>query len=87
LPPRTPHLPQRPANSIGLVMERYRDQTEKDGFMWFCEKCGTKLYEEFIELTDIVKQLPVVMDKFYANKELRTCKKCGTVMEPPKKLA
>jgi 3-hydroxyanthranilate 3,4-dioxygenase len=87
LPPRTPHLPQRPENTIGLVIERHRDQTEKDGFMWFCEKCGNKLYEEFIELTDIVKQLPVVMEKFYANKELRTCKKCGTVMEPPKKLS
>jgi 3-hydroxyanthranilate 3,4-dioxygenase len=86
LPPRTPHLPQRPANSIGIVVERYRDPKEKDGFMWFCEKCGNKLYEEFIDLTDIVKQLPVVMDKFYANKELRTCKKCGTQMEPPKKL-
>jgi 3-hydroxyanthranilate 3,4-dioxygenase len=86
LPPRTPHLPQRPANTVGLVIERHRDQKEKDGFLWFCEKCGNKLYEEFIDLTDIVKQLPVVMDKFYANKELRTCKKCGTIMEPPKKL-
>jgi 3-hydroxyanthranilate 3,4-dioxygenase len=86
LPARTPHLPQRPANTIGLVIEKHREQTEKDGFMWFCENCGNKLYEEFIELTDIVKQLPVVMEKFYTNKELRTCKKCGTVMEPPKKL-
>ena len=34
---------------------------------------------------DIVKQLPPVMEKFWGNIELRTCKKCGTVMEPPVK--
>ena len=87
LPGKTPHLPQRPANTIGLVMERHRKEGEKDGCLWFCENCNNKLYEEYFELTDIVKQLPVVMDKFYSSKELRTCKKCGTVMEPPQKLA
>ena len=85
LPPRVPHCPQRPANTIGLVMERYREPHEKDGFIWICEHCGNKLYEEFVEVKDIVKQLPVVMEKFYTSKELRTCKSCGTVMEPPKK--
>jgi len=83
LPPRIPHLPQRGANTIGLVIERYRKPTELDGFMWFCENCGTKLYEEFIPVQDIVKQLSEVMNKFYANQELRCCKKCGTVMESP----
>jgi 3-hydroxyanthranilate 3,4-dioxygenase len=86
LPPKTPHLPQRPPSTIGLVIERYRRQGEKDGCLWFCENCGEKLHEEYFELTDIVKQLPVVMDKFYASKEKRTCKNCGTIMEPPKKL-
>jgi 3-hydroxyanthranilate 3,4-dioxygenase len=83
LPPRTPHSPQRPANTIGLVMELYRNQGEEDGCMWFCEKCGNKLYEEFFLLTDIVTQLPVVMNKFYNNIDLRTCKVCNTVMQPP----
>jgi 3-hydroxyanthranilate 3,4-dioxygenase len=86
LPAKTPHLPQRPANTIGIVIERYRRAGEKDGCLWFCENCNNKLYEEYFELTDIVKQLPEVMNKFYASKELCTCKKCGTVMEPPKKL-
>ena len=85
LPPRTPHSPQRPANTIGLVIERKRDENEIDGFQWYCEKCGNKLYEEFLKLDDIVKQLPPVFERFYSKVENRTCKKCGTVMEPPAK--
>ncbi|HOS47008.1 MAG TPA: 3-hydroxyanthranilate 3,4-dioxygenase [Bacteroidia bacterium] len=84
LPRCTPHSPQRGPNTIGLVIERYRASTEKDACMWFCENCSNKLYEEFFSLEDIVAQLPVVMNKFYANLDLRTCKKCGSVMEPPK---
>lgn len=83
LPPRTPHSPQRGANTIGLVMERYRRNGEKDGFMWFCENCSNKLYEEYFELSDIVKQLPPLMQKFYDSADLRTCKKCGAIMSPP----
>ena len=85
LPPRTPHLPQRPANTIGLVIERYRKPEEKDGFLWFCENCDNKLYEEYVEVKDIVKQLPEVMNRFYSSKELCTCQKCGTVMDVPVK--
>jgi len=86
LPPRTPHSPQRGPNTIGLVMEVQRGKEMKDGFMWFCEKCGNKLYEEYLNVSDMVKDLPIVMNKFYENKDQRTCKKCGTVMEPPPKL-
>ncbi|WP_394353946.1 3-hydroxyanthranilate 3,4-dioxygenase [Adhaeribacter swui] len=85
LPGGTPHSPRRPANTVGLVMERYRREGEQDGFLWFCENCGTKLYEEYLVVTDIVQQLPVVMNNFFANEEHRTCKNCGTVMEPPVK--
>jgi len=85
LPARTPHSPQRPANTVGLVMEVYRKEGQKDGFMWFCENCGSKLHERFEEITDIVSQLPPIMQEFYASEDKRTCKKCGTVMEPPVK--
>jgi len=85
LPPKVPHSPQRPANSIGLVMEMRRNHGETDGFMWFCDSCNHKLYEEFLHLEDIVKQLPPIMNKFYASEENRTCDNCGSVMEPPVK--
>jgi 3-hydroxyanthranilate 3,4-dioxygenase len=84
LPGKTPHSPQRGANTVGLVIEKVRQGKEIDGFLWFCENCGHKLYEEYMELTDIVTQLPPVMERFYQNEDHRTCKECGTVMEPPK---
>jgi 3-hydroxyanthranilate 3,4-dioxygenase len=84
LPPRVPHSPKRPANTVGLVIERYRTEKEFDSCMWFCEQCNNKLHEETFPLKDIVGQLPIIMNSFYANLDLRTCKSCGHVMEPPK---
>ncbi len=82
LPAKVPHSPQRPANTIGLVMELNRNHGEKDGFMWFCENCNEKLYEEYLTLTDIVKQLPPIMNRFYES-EHTTCQKCGDKMQKP----
>ncbi len=81
LPPRIPHSPQRPANTIGLVIERYRKEGEVDKLMWFCENCNHKLHEDTFEMSDIVNQLPPVMNRFMNSEELRTCDKCGSVME------
>lgn len=85
LPPYIPHSPQRPENTIGLVIERKREPDEKDSLQWYCENCGKKIYEEFFPLENIVEQLPPIMKAFYADEEKRTCKNCGTVMEPPVK--
>ena len=82
-PAKTPHSPRRPAQTIGLVVERKRTSEHTDGLLWFCENCGNKLYEEYFPLEDIVKQLPPVINKFHASEELRTCDQCGTVMEVP----
>ncbi len=81
LPPKVPHSPQRPAGSIGLVIERYRKADEKDGFQWYCENCNNLLYEEYFDLTDIVTQFPGIMKNFYESEERRCCKKCGAVMD------
>ena len=83
LPGRTPHSPQRGADTVGLVIEKKRESAEMDGFMWFCENCGEKLHEEFMNVSDIVAQLPPVMAGFYQDEDKRTCKKCGSVMVPP----
>ena len=83
LPGKTPHSPQRGENTVGLVIEKVREGNETDGFLWFCENCHEKLYEEYLNLTDIVTQLPPIMERFYSDVEKRTCKHCGTVMQPP----
>ena len=83
LPARIPHSPQRGPNTIGLVMEVQRRPGMKDGFHWYCEKCNHKLYDEYFTLEDITTQFPAIMKKFYDSLDLRTCKNCGTILEPP----
>jgi 3-hydroxyanthranilate 3,4-dioxygenase len=83
LPPKIPHNPRRFKNTIGLVMERKRKENEKDGLLWFCENCNTTLHEAYFTLTDITTQFQGEFKRFYENVDLRTCKKCGTIMEPP----
>lgn len=83
LPARTPHSPQRGPDTVGLVIEKVRKDDEIDAFMWFCEQCDHKLYEEFAPVKDIVAQLPPIMERFYGDLDKRTCKECGAVMEKP----
>ena len=86
LPPRIPHSPQRPADTIGLVIERYRRDNEEDKLMWFCENCTTKLYEEDFKVENIETDMPKIFDKYYGDKDKRACPNCGEVMQPPKKV-
>ena len=83
LPPRVPHSPQRMADSIGLVIERKRLPHERDGLLWFCERCNHKLYEEYFVLDSIEKDFPPVFDRFYRSLDARTCGQCGHVNPAP----
>ena len=85
LPPNIPHSPQRPAGTLGLVIERRRLPHERDGFVWFCEQCQGKLYAEFFHLTDIVAQLPPVFERFFSSDKNTTCQDCGARMEREEK--
>jgi 3-hydroxyanthranilate 3,4-dioxygenase len=84
LPPKVPHSPQRPAGTIGMVLERRRLAHELDTFAWFCPVCHDKLYSESFHLTDIVAQLKPVFDRFYANPKNQHCGKCDreTITRP-----
>ncbi|HXD83327.1 MAG TPA: 3-hydroxyanthranilate 3,4-dioxygenase, partial [Rudaea sp.] len=85
LPPCVPHSPQRMPDSIGLVIERKRLAHEKDGLLWFCERCNHKLYEEFFVLGNIETDFPAVFERFYRSLDARTCKGCGHVNSAPEK--
>jgi 3-hydroxyanthranilate 3,4-dioxygenase len=82
LPGNTPHRPERPAGTVGLVVEVKReDPNTLDGLIWYCEKCNNKLHEYRFHLDNIEKDFLPRFREFYGSKELRTCKVCGTVME------
>lgn len=83
LPPKVPHNPSRGANTIGLVIERKRRENEKDGLLWFCEKCNHPLYERYFTLENIMSQFQETFKLFYEDKNLCTCKNCGHYMEAP----
>jgi 3-hydroxyanthranilate 3,4-dioxygenase len=85
LPPLVPHSPQRFADTVGLVIERNRKPGELDGFQWYCDSCGTLLYEKFIQLKDIVAQLPPLFENYWSNESYRTCERCGEIQQPPEK--
>ena len=83
LPAEVPHSPQRPAGSVGIVVERRRNPDELDGFSWYCERCGQRLYLERVAVRNIETQLPEIFSRFYSSFARRTCSACGNVMQAP----
>ncbi len=77
LPGNLPHSPQRPtAGSIGLVIERVRQEGTLEKFQWYCMDCNALIYEAELQVRDIVADLPPVFTKFYDSVEARTCRTC-----------
>ena len=83
LPAHVPHSPQRYADTIGLVIERRRRPGERDGFLWFCERCDAQLHAEYLPVENIETDLPPVFERFWSSPDARTCRRCGAVMAPP----
>lgn len=83
LPANTPHSPQRPANTVGLVVERVRGAEEREAYAWYCERCDAKLYELKRDAEDLLAELRQVAQEFNASAARRTCKACGYVQPVP----
>ena len=82
LPSGIPHSPIRPANTVGLVVERVRKGTDlMDGLMWFCDECNNQLKEYKFQLENIETDFQTRFRDFYNSEENRTCNSCGHVME------
>lgn len=83
LPAGVPHSPQRPAGSVGMVVERKRRPDEIDHLIWLCEGCGLTLHDASFQCKDLGSQLKPLIESFYADEALRTCRACGSTMRPP----
>ncbi|CAL9659519.1 3-hydroxyanthranilate 3,4-dioxygenase [Streptomyces sp. enrichment culture] len=80
LPRNVPHSPQRPqAGSIGVVIERIREEGTLEKFQWYCPSCSALVHEVELQVRDIVADLPPVFTAFYEDEQARTCKACGTL--------
>ena len=81
LPAKVPHSPIRADKSIGLVVELKRDTNMKDGLMWFCDNCNTKLHDTYFQLKNVEKDFQPRFREYYNSEEKRTCAECNSVME------
>jgi len=93
LPAYVEHSPQRFAESLGCVVERDRNQEEKDCVRYFVNDSNNSeiLWERWFHLSDVVKDLPPVIRQFNeseANKNGKPTKDSFVVDAPykPKEL-
>ncbi len=83
LPANVPHSPQRPEGSVGVVIERRRRKAEDDTLRFYCDRCNCTVYEEGFSLDEVHEQVADILERFWDDATLRTCRKCGTVVQPP----
>lgn len=79
LPSGVPHSPQRPANTVGLVVEQPKASSQPQHLRWYCRRCNHPLYDTEFQPVDLGKQIKEIIERFQVNDELRTCKGCGEV--------
>jgi len=83
LPAGVPHSPQRPPNTVGLVVEQPRASKEDHHLRWYCRQCGAVVHDVEFQPVDLGKQLKTMIEQFNGSQELRTCKSCRAVFEVP----
>jgi len=79
LPAGVPHSPQRPANTVGLVVEQPKASSQPQHLRWYCRRCNNLLYDTEFQPVDLGKQIREIIERFQASEELRTCKVCGAM--------
>lgn len=77
LPARVPHAPRRPAETVGLILERVRKPGEIDAHEWYCERCNALLFrkEAFIEVLE--RDMPPIFEAYYSDPAHQRCGACG----------
>lgn len=85
LPANVPHSPQRAAGTFGLVVERRRPSVEDDTLRFYCDRCNSSVFEESFSHDDAEAELSDILSRFWDDATMRTCRFCGTVVQPPSK--
>lgn len=84
-PRMLPHRPQRPRDTVGLIVEFPRvveGTLQQDALRWYCESCDAPVHEASFRLDHIDEDLHRIMNEFWNGPVAgRTCKKCGEVIE------
>src|SRR5207237_4915788 len=83
IPANVPHSPQRPPNTLGVVVERRRPPGEMEHVIFYCENCGALVEDIHFDCADIVQHFSQAMLDFWNDDARRTCKKCGKKVEKP----
>lgn len=79
LPALVPHAPQRPAGSVGLILERVRAADHVDCHRWHCQACNHLLFEKSVHIEVLERDMPPVFDAYYADPAHQRCTACGHV--------
>ncbi|XP_037663545.1 3-hydroxyanthranilate 3,4-dioxygenase isoform X2 [Choloepus didactylus] len=85
LPARTPHSPQRFANTMGLVIERRRLKTELDGLRYYIGDTTDILFEKWFYCENLGTQLAPIIQEFFSSEQYKTGKPIPDqlLQEPP----
>lgn len=82
LPRHVPHRPQRPDQTLGLIVEFPRPEGTEDKLQWYCPEDKHLVFEASFRLEHIDRDLHRIMDEFWNGpEERRTCPECGKVVE------
>lgn len=86
LPGGVPHSPQRFENTVGVVIERGRDQDrEYDGLRYYVDETNTEiLWQRYFHCQDLGKELVPLIKSFFDSEECKTrAPTDSSVMEKP----
>ncbi|CAM4865915.1 unnamed protein product [Rotaria socialis] len=72
LPAYIPHSPNRFQNTIGLVMERKREENELDSLRYYRNESAERLFERWFHTTDLGTQLGPIIEEFFQSEEYFT---------------
>lgn len=79
LPPHVRHSPQRPAGTIGMIVERQRGPGVIDAFEWFCAACDGMIVRREAKVEELTEAVGSMVEAWISDAALRTCKQCGHV--------